>query len=151
MEVSLINQSAVRMPRKWIVAWLEQLADQLRLKDDSELTVVFLNPPQAKKINNLYRGRNYATDILSFATVAGDGKRSRVQGELAICPQVLQKQAKEHELSFQLELAYMLTHGVLHLLGHDHEGEGKKAQRQAKKMYQLQDQLFDSIAKEFDL
>jgi len=62
-------------------------------------------------------------------------------GELILCPQVLKAQAKEHDFSFQEELGYMIIHGVLHLLGYDHE----KTSHQAKKMFRLQDQIFDKL------
>ena len=98
-----------------------------------ELTVVYLDPPAARQLNFQYRQKDYATDVLSF----GD-KSSDSLGELVICPQVLKKQAKDHGLSYQQELAYMILHGVLHLLGYDHETN----ERQAKLMFAIQDDIF---------
>lgn len=85
-----------------------------------------------------FRKKNYATDILSFA---GDLEDSL--GELVLCSQVLQKQAKEHKLTFNEELGYMLTHGVLHLMGFDHE----KSKKEAKIMHDIQDLIFDKLCK----
>lgn len=58
-----------------------------------------------------------------------------------LCPQVVERQAKEHDLSFRDELCYLVLHGVLHLLGFEHEQGGARA----KKMYELQDEIFKAI------
>jgi probable rRNA maturation factor len=62
-------------------------------------------------------------------------------GELVFCPEVLETQAKEHKQSFDQELGLMLVHGVLHLLGFDHENGGDDE----KKMISLQDEVFKEI------
>ena len=104
---------------------------------NKELILVFLDTKTAKKLNQQFRGRDYATDVLSF-----DPIDPQSLGELVICPQVLKKQAKEHGISFELELGYMVLHGVLHLLGFDHE----ENEQQAEEMFKLQDEIFDVIS-----
>jgi probable rRNA maturation factor len=133
MKLVSINNSKIPLPKKK----LEKIAKIIskRFKLSGELTLIFLDPGPAKKINGYFRKKNYATDILSFP---GDGK---TLGELVICPQVIKKQAKEHSLTFEQELAYMFLHGVLHLLGHDHE----KSKSAAKKMFKIQDEVFELI------
>jgi probable rRNA maturation factor len=139
---NLINQSKVRMPKSFVLEVDSFIRRRLKIPVKRELTIVFLDPTPAKKLNKTYRKKDYATDILSF-----EGATPQDLGELVICPQVLQKQAKEHDLSFKAELAYMLIHGVLHLLGYDHERSAKEA----KKMFQIQDQLFDSLRNRFHI
>ncbi len=130
------------MPRQWIHTVIDEfLRPKLKL-GQRELTIVFLDSAAAKKINRTYRKKDYATDILSF-----ESELDTELGELVICPQVLQRQAKEHDLSFKTELSYMLIHGVLHLLGYDHE----KSKSGAKKMFDIQDQLFDRLRNQFDI
>jgi len=158
MQVSLINQSEISMPRAWAIQVLKFLQAELKKQHPelkrADLTVVFLNRPQAKKLNKTFRGRDYATDILSFSSGVKPKKLSAQHffpfGELVLCPQVLKKQATEHELSFKAELAYMLIHGVLHLLGYDHEGRGPVGRKKAEQMLSLQDQLFDRLRKKYD-
>jgi probable rRNA maturation factor len=101
-----------------------------------ELTLVFLNPKEAKANNKRFRGKNYATDVLSF-----EGMFPESLGELIMCPQVLQKQAKEHGLKYQEELGYMILHGILHLLGYDHE----TGTADAEKMFGIQDEVFAKL------
>jgi probable rRNA maturation factor len=87
-------------------------------------------------MNFQYRKKKYETDVLSF-----DGDFQESFGELVLCPQVLKKQSLQHDLSFRQELTYMLIHGILHLLGYDHETSEKDAQR----MFHIQDSLFEKI------
>lgn len=142
ISVTLVNSSKVPMPKAFLKEWSEACARELRrrkvwpkVKGKLALTVVFLDPPAAKKLNKQYRRKNYATDVLSFST--GEGL-----GELVLCPQVLQRQAKEHELSFRLEAGYLTLHGILHLLGFDHE----QSKAGAHRMYGIQDEVFARLA-----
>lgn len=143
MILNLINQSSVPMPKKYMKAQCGRIqkllkaskvqnSERLRL----ELTIVFLDPKDALAMNFQYRKKKYATDVLSF-----DGDFQESFGELVLCPQVLKKQSLQHDLSFRQELTYMLIHGVLHLLGYDHETNEKDAQR----MFHIQDSLFEKI------
>jgi probable rRNA maturation factor len=141
MKTILVNQSSVRMPKKFIEQWLRFLhrdyvrqkarGASKRLGARAELVVVFLDTREAKALNKKFRGKNYATDVLSFSS-------DESSGELVLCPQVLLRQAREHGLTFRQELAYMLSHGVLHLLGYDHE----LSRREADTMFALQDKAF---------
>lgn len=103
-----------------------------RLKKD--LVIVFVANAEMKKLNHHFRDKNKVTDILSFADADEDSL-----GELVICFPQIQKQAQEHGLTIQQELAYMLIHGVLHLLGYDHE----QSKKEAKLMFALQDRIFE--------
>lgn len=100
--------------------------------------MVFVDPDEMQKMNQQYRGKDYATDVLSFETVEPMGL-----GELVICPQVVYEQSTRTGLSKRDELAYMVLHGVLHLLGYEHEGSAAKA----KRMMTLQDKIFHACRK----
>ena len=143
MTLNLINQSSIRMPKAYLSAWVKYVTRYLRHKKigedffKKELTIVFVDKQEAQKMNKHFRFKNYATDVLSFSGDWGS------LGELVICPQVIQKQAVEHQLSFRDEAAYMVLHGILHLLGFDHEIGGDAA----REMYELQDRIFENISK----
>lgn len=145
MEVLIVNESKHAVPRKFIQTWMSALTAEFRrrkvlsaAKSKGELTLVFLDKKPAQKLNAEFRGKDYATDVLSFDSMESDSL-----GELVLCPDVLKRQAKEHGLSYQQELGYMLLHGVLHLLGYDHETNEKDA----KKMFDLQDAVFEKLLK----
>jgi probable rRNA maturation factor len=133
----IVNQSSVRVPRKFLDELFHRLNKNLKLKN-RDLTLVFLNKNRARALNKQFRHKDYATDVLSFAD-----ESEETLGELILCPQVLKAQAKEHDLSYQSELMYMVIHGVLHLLGYEHEGSARKA----KEMFTLQDRLFERYLK----
>lgn len=144
MNVLIVNDSKHAVPRKFIDQWIKELIKELKRRrvikkahSQKELTLVFLNKNAAKKINFEFRGKDYATDVLSFESMDESSF-----GELILCPDVLKRQAKEHGLTYQLELGYMLLHGVLHLLGYDHETNENDAQE----MFRLQDALFEKLS-----
>lgn len=139
LSLNLVNQSDRRLPRAFLTAWVQRVEAELKRRKvkvpaRAELTIVFLNPTPARKLNREYRGRDYATDVLSF-------QNEDPLGDLVLCPQVLERQAREHELSFRDELGYMIIHGILHLLGFDHE----ENQKDARVMYALQDAIFETL------
>lgn len=146
MEILIVNESAYSIPRTFIQTWIQSVCVELKKRRvakvkllDRELTLVFLPQKAAKKINFEFRARNYATDVLSFESL--DPKSF---GELILCPDVLKKQAKAHGLSYRAELGYMLLHGILHLLGYDHE----KGDREAREMFELQDAIFEKLLRQ---
>lgn len=98
-----------------------------------QVVIAFVNSDEMQKLNKKFRGKNYATDILSFAPTEESSL-----GELVFCADVLRRQATEHNLTFELEFTYMMIHGLLHLLGYDHEA----SEAQSKKMFTVQDAIF---------
>ncbi|MFP5518846.1 MAG: rRNA maturation RNase YbeY [Bdellovibrionia bacterium] len=142
LQVEIINQSATRVPRQFLLAKVKEIYRELvrrkiKIKAQQQLTVVFLDLEPARELNFRYRQKSYATDVLSF-----DGSSPEELGELVLCPQVLKEQAREHGLTYQQELTYMVLHGILHLLGYDHE----KSKRQEKVMFAIQDEIFEKIS-----
>lgn len=143
--IELINQTQKRVPRKKLVSFasmaLRILAKDHRLQFElASLTLVFVSKSSIRKINQQYRNKDKPTDVLSFSADEG-------LGELVLCYEVIQAYAKEHGVRTQDELTYVVLHGILHLLGYDHEGSKKKADQ----MFQLQDKLYNRLAKHFSL
>lgn len=144
MEAQVVNQSKSRTHQKKIQQMLNAVVRGLSLKKvrnqkqlkAKTITLVFLDAAEMKKINKQFRGKNKPTDVLSFAAIEPDSL-----GELLFCLDVLKKQAKAQEHSLDNEFLYMLIHGVLHLLGYDHELSAKEE----KLMFRIQDQLFDQL------
>lgn len=94
-------------------------------KKISEFSVAFINEQKMKVLNRKYRKKNQATDVLAFQY---DNLK-----EIVICPNVVKKNAERFGLNFKTELARIFIHGILHLLGYDHEKSKKEAIRMEKK------------------
>lgn len=107
-----------------------------RLLVARELSVMFVTAEEIRRLNREFRGKDKPTDILSF-----DPVEEGSLGELVIALDVIRAQARDHGLTLQDELGYMLLHGILHLLGYDHEVSAAGA----KKMFAIQDAAFDHL------
>ncbi len=104
------------------------------------------------RINKEYRNVDRPTDVLSFPIFSREeidnfneieeDKRVKEMelGDIVICIDVLQEHAKEYETGILREMLYMITHGVCHLLGYDHEIEDEK-----KEMRKLEEKILDKI------
>jgi len=85
------------------------------------MSVVFVGPRAMRRLNRSYRNRDYATDVLSFA-YDGDSVDGRMLlGEIVIAPAVAAAQARRFHTNTETEIRRLLVHGILHLLGYDHE------------------------------
>jgi probable rRNA maturation factor len=112
---------AVRRLRGLAAAFLKQLGR------DEELSVLVTTDAQIKRLNGTWRGKRQPTDVLSFGGAAG----SPSLGDVVISLDTARRQGRERHKTLSDELARLLAHGVLHLLGHDHE-QPAEARRMAK-------------------
>jgi probable rRNA maturation factor len=86
-----------------------------------ELSVCMVGAPESRRLNARYRGRDHATNVLSFAAAAHPGAAAPALGELVICPRVLAREARAQDKTLRAHWAHLVVHGTLHLLGYDHE------------------------------
>jgi probable rRNA maturation factor len=126
--------------------WLEDIAVKVLSSEKSrlaELSIVLVGTKKIKKINWDYREKNKETDVLSFFYDNFPSPSDQLfsgAGEIFICLPEVRKRARELGLDFQQELARVLIHGVLHVLGYDHEGteEKEKVKMRKKENYYFQ-------------
>jgi probable rRNA maturation factor len=88
-----------------------------------ELSVLLVGERRSRTLNARYRGRDKSTNVLSFPAPAVATRSSGVLGDLVICPAVLRAEAREQHKAVRAHWAHMVVHGLLHLLGYDHERE----------------------------
>jgi probable rRNA maturation factor len=86
-----------------------------------ELTIRVVGAAESRKLNRTWRGKDKPTNVLSF-----EG------GDLAICAPVVAREAREQGKTASAHWAHMVVHGVLHLLGYDHENDQEAAQMEAR-------------------
>lgn len=102
---------------------------------DVEVSVTVVSDKKITELNQYYRNLNRPTDVLAFSLNEGDfgGINPCVLGDVVISAETAQRQADQHGHSTSEELCLLLIHGLLHLLGYDHEGGGAAAQRMRRK------------------
>jgi probable rRNA maturation factor len=96
------------------------------------VTVAFVGSSSMRMLNRRFRGRDYATDVLSFEYGGGPVEDQSLLGELVLAPEVAKANARRWGSSLEREIRKLLVHGLLHLLGYDHEtddGEMDRLQR----------------------
>ena len=116
---------------------------------DNNVSVALIGPGRMVKLNKVYRGKNRVTDVLSFeGSKVGFGKfkigpteKMQGLGEIVVCLREVTKNARKQSSDFDTEFKKIIIHGVLHLLGHDHE----KSETEAEKMEEKQNNYLKSI------
>lgn len=136
-----INQTELaggqRVPVKDVERLFKIIAKVLRENKDWVVSIAFVDKDTIWKLNRDYRGKNQPTDVLSFTHREED-----LLGEVIICYEVAADQAEHADTKVRDELIRLITHGVLHLFGHDHE---KKSEE--KIMLALQEWILDEYHK----
>lgn len=110
-----------------MTAVLKKVAELYDLETASEVSMVLTDDEYIQQLNCRYRGKDMPTDVLSFALNEGDepeildGSPENLLGDIVISLETAAVQAEEYGHSLERELAYLTVHGMLHLLGYDHE------------------------------
>ena len=117
----VITRAAIR---KWI---------QAALFAPAELTIRFVDAAEGRELNKQYRGKDYATNVLTFAYNEGEqlDEDAPTQADIILCTDVLQKEAAEQNKSVEEHTAHLVVHGVLHAQGYDHEDDEEAAEMEA--------------------
>ena len=120
---------------------------KLKLEQDYDLSVSFIDDKQIRVINRDYRHIDKSTDVISFAML--DSQDFVVQdnsdldlGDIFISVETANKQAKALNQSVNREISFLFIHGLLHLLGYDHQKEEAE-----KVMIQLQEEILNEVIK----
>ena len=107
--------------------------DQMRVSTQSDLTIMFVDPDPIAELHMRWMNLEGPTDVMSFpmdelrAPSDGDEPPLGLLGDIVLCPAVTERQAAENGRRPDEEAEYLLIHGLLHLLGHDHAEPDEKA------------------------
>jgi probable rRNA maturation factor len=101
---------------RWVRAALAH-----RREGRTEINIALFKESDARALNRLYRGKDYATNVLSFPYEPLPGEKSDLLGDIALCPTVIAREARKQGKKPRDHYAHLTVHGVLHLLGYDHE------------------------------
>lgn len=124
--------------RKWAAA---ALAGRIR---EADLAIRIVDEKEGRALNHHYRGKDYATNVLSFPAELPEGLPKGVKfpllGDLVLCAPVVAREAKEQGKPLNAHYAHLTVHGCLHLLGWDHEDP-----REAEAMEQLEREILAGL------
>lgn len=98
-------------------------------RSDAELSILITSDEEIRSLNRDYRLVDSPTDVLSFSQIEGEGPvvEPQLLGDVVISWETARRQAIEQDNTVLSELKRLLIHGVLHLLGYDHEGDERAA------------------------
>jgi len=123
--------------------WVETaLAFEAQTGDfpETEMTIRIVDEEESQTLNREYRGKDYPTNVLSFPFEVPEGIELPLLGDLVICRQVMEREAKEQQISLSSHWAHLAVHGTLHLLGYDHIEEAE-----AEEMEGLETQIMQKL------
>jgi probable rRNA maturation factor len=144
------RQRAVRLARRPLETFLRRVQDELGLQE-AGVTICLVSDAEIARMNETFRKKKGPTDVLSFPSdarrqparsrrVPSKMKASEYLGDIAISPATARRYARQHGRTLSSELRVLILHGVLHLLGYDHEtdrGEMDRVERKLRKRFGL--------------
>ena len=149
------RQSRITIPLRDLEKFLTRVRRRLRLQKDS-FTVCLVTDAEIAGWNRAYRGKSGPTDVLSFPTNAAKTKRKQARngagrgdgffagetsnhsgkyfGDIAIAPAVAKRNARRFGRTFDNEMRILILHGILHLMGYDHEADDGQMERRENRL-----------------
>jgi len=111
---------------------------------NKEISVVFTDDETIKSLNHHYLGRNKPTNVISFSMQEGKygNINPEIMGDVIISLETAQRDAARGNLTFQQEIDFLLIHGILHLLGYNHENTSRK---KATEMHRKETEVFNQM------
>ena len=118
---------------KWVKAALDE-------EFDAELVIRLVDRQESRQLNARYRGKNKATNVLSFPADLPLELKLPLLGDIIICAPILVEEAQEQHKTVEAHWAHLTIHGVLHLTGHDH-----KLEDEASEMETIETRILQSL------
>jgi probable rRNA maturation factor len=140
--IDVNNESGIAVDTERLVRLATFALDALRIHPQAELSILLVDPETMSAYHEKFMGEPGPTDVLSFpmdelrAPDDGEEPPQGLLGDIVLCPEVTAAQAAENGRTAEAEADYLLVHGLLHLLGHDHAEPAEK-----KVMFDLNDKL----------
>lgn len=134
------RQKKITINRRQIRNSLARLLKRLGL-EDRELSLLFVDNEEIRDLNRLYLGRDYPTNVISFAMSEGDcgNVNPQLLGDIIISTEKAISEGEASGNSFKESLEFLMIHGLLHLIGYNHESGDEE---EAHRMQDKEDELF---------
>jgi probable rRNA maturation factor len=124
--------------RQSFARWIAAIPELRRRR--TEVNLLIVDAAEGRRFNREFRHKDYATNVLSFSYVPLPRQRTPLLGDLVICAPVVAREAAEQDKPLREHYAHLTIHGVLHLLGHDHERPVE-----ARRMEALEIRILDGL------
>lgn len=137
----LIYEEGVKTPlgKDEISSYLNALLSYL--EEEGDFSLSFVSAKRIKQLNASYRNKDEETDILTFALNDGEAfpsvEEGKELGDIFICVEKMEENAKEYNVSAEEELKRLILHGILHLEGDEHETNNFLSEPMLKKQEQI--------------
>lgn len=128
MFVELDNASGDRVPE---AECFQRWAEAAGLEGEVELAIRIVDEAESAALNHAYRHKTGPTNVLSFPCEVPAGVPNALLGDLVICAQVVEREAREQGKPSAAHWAHMVIHGILHLRGYDHQREAEAERMEA--------------------
>lgn len=124
MTLHIFKEAPVRLPRKRLYTLFDMIAREEAPKQSGQVNLVLTTDENIRGLNRRFRKKDYATDVLSF-NIEGEPDDDDTFGEIYVSVPTARRQAEEFRQTLSEELLRLTCHGMLHLLGYDHEEEAE--------------------------
>ncbi len=104
------------------------------LRVDTEVTIRIVDEQESKALNSAYRGKDYATNVLTFPL----SEEPHLMGDIVLCAPIVVAEAKAQNKALEAHYAHLTLHGILHLHGYDHENDEQAALMESIEVTTLQ-------------
>jgi probable rRNA maturation factor len=129
----IINQQRkIKIETDGFQKFAERAVDAINEAKGKDLTVAFVSDRRIKELNNIFRDKNKTTDVLSFPYEPDRYDYLETEnflGDIVISVEQAERQARENNLTLDTEIKQLILHGLLHLVGYDHETDGGEMDR----------------------
>jgi len=117
---STCSQAAYMPDEQQVNSWLRCVLESVGYEKPAQLSVCIVGRQEITALNSQYRKKNKATNVLSFPYEPLPGVDIPLLGDVVICAEVVNDEAREQGKNTEQHWAHMIVHGALHLLGYDH-------------------------------
>ena len=137
------SQNKIKIDKRTIRSTVLKILKNLDCAD-KEISLSFIDDEKIKQLNKQYLGKDKATNVLSFSLLEGEygNINPQILGDVIISVETAQRDALYGKLTVDQEIDFLIIHGILHLLGYNHENTTEK---EIKKMRQKEKELFNVI------
>ncbi len=131
------------LTKKYIENVWKALWEVTKMEQGGGINIIIVSPAEIASLNETYRGKEGPTDILTFPYRDSVNKATDIAGEIYLCLEKIQYYAEERGTSYEEQLKYIIVHGLVHMMGYDHETE-----KESKEMEKIEKRILALLGEE---